>query len=1503
MASMTRQWRLLAVLLYIVHLHTALTCPDVCTCTSGNAVVNCNGKALETVPQNIPTTVTFLMLRDNDISQLSNGSFSGLSLLYSLNLQSNKIRHIPNGVFVPSIHFLFLKENNISDISSGAFENLVNLRELYLDKNALTNIQYGTFTGLVDLQTLSLSFNAINSVSNDSFTGLTNLRTLYLQNNYITTIPTGPFKRSPNIVTLYLHNNPLRCDCVLYELVQWFNKDGRYLGDIYEELTCAFSPFPELVGLSVTDAASQMTTCVQTTSPKPGTSSTPSPPTQAITQPSSKTMTAKSTTSSTLTNRNTTTTTTATPIAPSKSTTMKAISELPPKTSPPSNASVAIDIQRSTIPTTTHSAVRSTIVKQGNVTVSEAAITEALHSVAVRGTVTPKPLSTIGTQTVLNLDDRQPVLPNTTRATTSKSNTSPRISSSLQDVTTTPHPKMTSIARTSKLNLTTADKTTHKYSTGRDTTIQNSTILQIFSTPSKTETSTQSYLTTKNLATTKRNTTAGRVTTKGTTEQDSTMQNSTISQVTSTLQEATTKTTPFVTSRAGTSTQNTTTAQKTTPNTTDSSGVVPSEERTIPVTEHLIGIQDVTVGETVTIRCDAASPSKNVTYRWSVDGKQDPDYRGQILRYIPLRNGSHRIQCTAHTDEGDGVSDIITLFVKLAEAQTMASLNETTATTTTTNTVSISQSSTAKTTPKSTTNQTTPFWSTKMSTSQAHSTSRQVSTSKTTENTTTSTTTTAAAVQNTTVGINVTLPKPDILIEDAGEDSTVPGNGSNPDGPPVIRVTEHIIGIQDITVGETVTVRCDTEGLPTVCVKYRWTVDGEVVDGQNGQTLRYTPQTDGPHKIQCTAISNGIDGISDAITVFAMPKGKKLDVITRCEKDPHSGVSWDNIVKSCDLHMHELAEIPVTYANAPDVAGKLRNITSSNNNLTVDDLGDVRMVFENVANASSQPEVGYSLLETVDLIMDADDGVLQSSQKLDGSPSKIVKAMEENNDRIDLTNGKFSHLGKNFGVEVFQMTSSELSGGVVFALLDDGTDTLNNETVRTYIGEEKASMPTKDVVASIALPDQLEPTSDDVRLSFTIFQNSRLFPYDQTVDVERGFHPQTVNSKVIAGRISGLQTKNLSKPVTLKYLPVDRRNMTNMTCVFWDFAANHGGGAWSTDGCSYGGMDKGRVVCECDHLTNFAVLMQHTIHKNEFAGLVAVSKVLCGLMVIGLAITLLTHVAFDELRQHRSQIILMNICVALLATLVGFLLGIGWTENDSSCRAVAFFLHYFLLAFFVWTAVEAYNMYLAFDKTIADTMKRFIIKSALAGWGIPFAIVLITLVSDVRGYRSDNFCWLEGFQLLIGFMLPAAVVLCFNAVTYFVIVRKLRQPDAPKDGKLHDNVTKKKINIVIIITILVGLQWIFGFFLIRDAELAVACVFFVLNSLQGLFIFLFRCVLQEDVRSSWRTCCDRDHTTTPDGTVTASLLEKPTSPPGSNDPEKGEKPPIEDEEAVPLVSP
>ena len=44
-------------------------------------------------------------------------------------------------------------------------------------------------------------------------------------------------------------------------------------------------------------------------------------------------------------------------------------------------------------------------------------------------------------------------------------------------------------------------------------------------------------------------------------------------------------------------------------------------------------------------------------------------------------------------------------------------------------------------------------------------------------------------------------------------------------------------------------------------------------------------------------------------------------------------------------------------------------------------------------------------------------------------------------------------------------------------------------------------------------------------------------------------------------------------------------------CVFWDFELRDGVGDWSSDGCNFMGMENDRVVCECTHLTNFAVIM------------------------------------------------------------------------------------------------------------------------------------------------------------------------------------------------------------------------------------------------------------------------------------------------------------------------
>lgn len=50
------------------------------------------------------------------------------------------------------------------------------------------------------------------------------------------------------------------------------------------------------------------------------------------------------------------------------------------------------------------------------------------------------------------------------------------------------------------------------------------------------------------------------------------------------------------------------------------------------------------------------------------------------------------------------------------------------------------------------------------------------------------------------------------------------------------------------------------------------------------------------------------------------------------------------------------------------------------------------------------------------------------------------------------------------------------------------------------------------------------------------------------------------------------------------------------------------------------------------------------------------------------------------------------------------------------------------------------------------------------------------------------------------------------------------------------------------IEVLLGLTWVFGYFFINKETVAVAYIFTILNSLQGLFIFIFHCAMNRKVK-------------------------------------------------------
>lgn len=183
-------------------------CPDPCVCEG--TIVDCSGKRLRDIPENIPTFTTELRLNDNVIVKLkNNGLFSKLTNL-------NKID---------------LRNNQIVEIEDGAFRGATQLTDLLLTENKLKEVRPKMFGGLKILKTLMLRTNLLTCISNETFSGLESLQLLSLYDNRITTIVSGAFERMSALTTLNLLANPLQCNCHLKWLGEWLKKTNIVTGN------------------------------------------------------------------------------------------------------------------------------------------------------------------------------------------------------------------------------------------------------------------------------------------------------------------------------------------------------------------------------------------------------------------------------------------------------------------------------------------------------------------------------------------------------------------------------------------------------------------------------------------------------------------------------------------------------------------------------------------------------------------------------------------------------------------------------------------------------------------------------------------------------------------------------------------------------------------------------------------------------------------------------------------------------------------------------------------------------------------------------------------------------------------------------------------------------------------------------------------------------------------------------------------------------------------------
>ncbi|XP_038054484.1 uncharacterized protein LOC119726730 isoform X2 [Patiria miniata] len=574
-------------------------------------------------------------------------------------------------------------------------------------------------------------------------------------------------------------------------------------------------------------------------------------------------------------------------------------------------------------------------------------------------------------------------------------------------------------------------------------------------------------------------------------------------------------------------------------------------------------------------------------------------------------------------------------------------------------------------------------------------------------------------------------------------------------------------------------------------------------------------------------------------------------------------------------NLDELAKMTVTSENAEEVAREMAFLTSNASAISPAAVTSVAEILEKLAVANNtSPEVAVQIIRTVNNVLQIDNETTLDEASRDNSPSRIVLALESFVTALHNSGaGNFTEVQSSVAVQALSLPRRALSNGLGFAssLGDPGTDDLTVNQTSVFTKED----PPMETEASIFLPAEIlerisEGDSDQVPISFFLYQNSRLFrspTLNEATRPEDGVR-RAVGSRVIAATVEGVKIDNLRMPVTNVFSLLNatsgNETVSSAECVFWDLTRNDGYGDWSTKGCRSESLPNGIIRCLCDHLTSFAVIVD--IHgQQDSVFLDVISKIGCAVSVVALIITLVTYLYSKKLRTKRPRQILISLCFALLGLYLIFLVGIEATASRGGCTFVAVSIHYFTLASIAWMAVEATNMYLLFVRVLNANISHFLLVASIAAWGLPLVIVVIILAADYTQYEHQNYCFLKpGNAIYYGQILPIGLVLLFNFVIFTLVTRKLtcaRKTIGTSSDKSQRQERLRRLQNAVAISVLLGLTWVFGLLsVIQAASFAFQVLFAICNSLQGLMIFVLFCARQKEVHQVWREMfpCKRD---------------------------------------------
>ncbi|XP_033181020.1 adhesion G-protein coupled receptor G2-like isoform X2 [Mastacembelus armatus] len=348
---------------------------------------------------------------------------------------------------------------------------------------------------------------------------------------------------------------------------------------------------------------------------------------------------------------------------------------------------------------------------------------------------------------------------------------------------------------------------------------------------------------------------------------------------------------------------------------------------------------------------------------------------------------------------------------------------------------------------------------------------------------------------------------------------------------------------------------------------------------------------------------------------------------------------------------------------------------------------------------------------------------------------------------------------------------------------------------------------------------------------------------------------------------------NLKTSIQMIFKVDVHRNMDNdsrLQCHYFDEQE----GLWKTNGCETSTRtldNQTDIVCNCNHATPFTVLLiREPIAEVHWKILSYISYIGCGLSAFFSALSILVYVFSQKHRKDYSISIHVSLSGALFLLNSTFLLT-EWgatVKPNWVCVFIAVFMHYSLLSCFTWMAIEALHLYLLLIKVFNTYYKHYLVKLSLAGWGIPGVIVAVSLgLNDLKQLygvtkmtmadtnQTNAICWITDdtffyslnlayFSLIFIFNSGILVAVASSIVKMKQVFRRNVKLGAETMRNTWREMLKESCRngiTVLGLTCLMGTTWGLAFLGSGYVNYPLLYLFSILNSTQGLFIFLWIC--------------------------------------------------------------